>query len=187
MYGFSDKILVDLSEVRGFGYYSGLVFEVFAEGVGYELGGGGRYDHLISQFGAPLPSIGFALHVERLQQALNHSPQQAKSGIEQVDIDFLILDPGKNNGVGIKLCQLLREKGMRIIRRVIISGNINTAVEQYHNSQVAHAIVLEAMSSNKNLNHLRVKVINCQTGVTKGMKILQLLKLCGKLSKGNHL
>jgi ATP phosphoribosyltransferase regulatory subunit len=186
-YGLSDKILVDLSEVRGFGYYSGMVFEVFAEGVGYELGGGGRYDHLISQFGADLPSTGFALHVERLQRALDHLSKQAQSDVDEVDVDFLIIDPGRDGGTGIRLCQLLRKKGLRVIRRVTVPEDVAAALEQCRNSRVAHAIVLEGVPSAKGLNGLQTKVINCQTGVKRTMKMQQLLKLASKLSQGRRL
>jgi ATP phosphoribosyltransferase regulatory subunit len=49
--GQRDMVLVDLGEFRGFEYYDGIVFDVFAGGVGAELGGGGRYDHLLGRFG----------------------------------------------------------------------------------------------------------------------------------------
>jgi ATP phosphoribosyltransferase regulatory subunit len=64
------RILFDLGLSRAPGYYSGAVFEVYDPAVGIPLGGGGRYDHLLGQFGRPLPAVGFALEVERLHQAL---------------------------------------------------------------------------------------------------------------------
>ncbi len=67
--GFEDTLFLDLGEFRGFDYYDGVVFDVFADGVGVELGGGGRYDHLIGRFGRDIPSTGFALNVDRLFQA----------------------------------------------------------------------------------------------------------------------
>ncbi|MEW6325168.1 MAG: ATP phosphoribosyltransferase regulatory subunit, partial [Nitrospirota bacterium] len=45
--GFGASLLIDLGEVRGFDYYTGIVFDLFVDGVGYEIGGGGRYDRLI--------------------------------------------------------------------------------------------------------------------------------------------
>jgi ATP phosphoribosyltransferase regulatory subunit len=68
----SDHVLIDLGEVRDFEYYTGMVFEIFLEGEGCELGGGGRYDDLIGRFGYDCPSRGFALDVEKLQSAMNH-------------------------------------------------------------------------------------------------------------------
>lgn len=55
--------------VRSFDYYTGLVFEVHASGLGTALGGGGRYDDLLAEFGAPRAAAGFALGLERLMQA----------------------------------------------------------------------------------------------------------------------
>jgi len=57
---------VDLGEVRGLDYYTGLVFRVFAPGLGFEVGGGGRYDTLLARFGRPLPAVGFMLGLDRV-------------------------------------------------------------------------------------------------------------------------
>jgi ATP phosphoribosyltransferase regulatory subunit len=68
----SANVLIDLGEVRDFDYYTGMVFEIFLEGVGHEIGGGGRYDELIGKFGYDCPSRGFALDVEKLQMAIDN-------------------------------------------------------------------------------------------------------------------
>lgn len=67
------SVLIDLGEFRGFEYYDGIVFDVFALGIGAELGGGGRYDHLIGRFGRMAASTGFALDVDRLFRAIDLS------------------------------------------------------------------------------------------------------------------
>jgi ATP phosphoribosyltransferase regulatory subunit len=64
------RVIFDLGLTRLPGYYSGAVFEVYDPAVGTPLGGGGRYDHLLGEFGRPLPAVGFALEVERLHKAL---------------------------------------------------------------------------------------------------------------------
>ena len=66
-------VLLDLGEFRGFEYYDGIVFDVFAPGIGAELGGGGRYDHLMGRFGRTAASTGFGLDVDRLFRALDAS------------------------------------------------------------------------------------------------------------------
>ena len=49
--------------MSSFDYYTGLVFEAYAPGLGSPLGGGGRYDNLLASYGAEksqplvLPSI----------------------------------------------------------------------------------------------------------------------------------
>lgn len=66
--GLARDIVIDLGETRGFEYYTGVVFEIFAERE--SLGGGGRYDELVGQFGRPLPATGLALDIERLDRAV---------------------------------------------------------------------------------------------------------------------
>jgi ATP phosphoribosyltransferase regulatory subunit len=66
----ASRILVDLGLARGFGYYTGAVFEVYDPALGAPIGGGGRYDDLARRFGRDLPAVGFALGVDRLHLAL---------------------------------------------------------------------------------------------------------------------
>lgn len=68
--GLGAHLSVDLGEVRGFAYYTGPIFHLFATGPGEALGSGGRYDDLLRRFGAPMPAVGFALDLDRLSAAL---------------------------------------------------------------------------------------------------------------------
>ncbi len=56
---------------RSFEYYSGLVFQIESAGSEEAIGGGGRYDGLLTYLGAPreVPAIGSAIHTERLLAA----------------------------------------------------------------------------------------------------------------------
>jgi ATP phosphoribosyltransferase regulatory subunit len=73
----SDRIVVDLGVTRDLRYYTGPVFEVYAPGVGAPLGGGGHYDELVGRFGRDLPAVGFAVAIDRLQEALAHEEASA--------------------------------------------------------------------------------------------------------------
>jgi ATP phosphoribosyltransferase regulatory subunit len=64
--GFAEVLEVDLGEVRGLGYYTGLVFNLYAEGAPRAVGGGGRYDTLLGRFGDPRPAVGFSLDLDAL-------------------------------------------------------------------------------------------------------------------------
>jgi ATP phosphoribosyltransferase regulatory subunit len=66
--GVGDHLLLDMGEIRRMEYYTGLVFDIYADGLGAEVGGGGRYDHLIGRFGREVPSTGFAFDLDRLLQ-----------------------------------------------------------------------------------------------------------------------
>ena len=79
--GYTDRVKVDQTVVRGLEYYTGPVFEVEllietkddkGRPVRFgSVGGGGRYDGLVSRFmGQPVPATGFSIGVSRLQAAL---------------------------------------------------------------------------------------------------------------------
>lgn len=73
----ADYILLDLGEVRGMDYYTGITFEGFARGLGFPVCSGGRYDDLIGRYGNPLPAVGWALLIERVLLALKESGRAA--------------------------------------------------------------------------------------------------------------
>ncbi len=57
----------DPTLVRGMGYYTGTIFEVFHEGLSSAIGGGGRYDDMIEKLsGTSAPACGFSIGYERL-------------------------------------------------------------------------------------------------------------------------
>lgn len=61
-YGYADYLAFDASVVRGLAYYTGVVFECFdRQGELRAIAGGGRYDRLLSLYGAPtpVPACGF--------------------------------------------------------------------------------------------------------------------------------
>jgi histidyl-tRNA synthetase len=79
--GYQDRVKIDPSVVRGLEYYTGPVYEVEltletkdekGRPVRFgSVGGGGRYDGLVSRFrGEPVPATGFSIGVSRLQAAL---------------------------------------------------------------------------------------------------------------------
>lgn len=68
--GLGGHLTADLGEVRGFAYYTGTIFNVYAAGTGDAVGSGGRYDELLGRFGWALPAAGFGLDLDRLGEAL---------------------------------------------------------------------------------------------------------------------
>ncbi|KAA3615422.1 MAG: ATP phosphoribosyltransferase regulatory subunit [Calditrichaeota bacterium] len=66
----SKNVFFDLSEVEGMGYYTGIMIKAFTEGVGSEVGSGGRYDQLTAVFGAEMPAIGFSFDVDLVGKAI---------------------------------------------------------------------------------------------------------------------
>ncbi|HJL20322.1 MAG TPA: ATP phosphoribosyltransferase regulatory subunit [Sandaracinaceae bacterium LLY-WYZ-13_1] len=68
--GLGPRLALDLGEVRGASYYSGVSFALLAHGPGEPVGAGGRYDGLLERFGAPAAATGFGLDLSNLEWAL---------------------------------------------------------------------------------------------------------------------
>ena len=68
--GFGDAVTYDFGLFQDLTYYSGLIFEAYAPGVGFPLASGGRYDGLMARFDWDIPAVGFAIALDRLHEAL---------------------------------------------------------------------------------------------------------------------
>lgn len=61
---------IDLGDVSGLDYYTGLTFKIYVAGAGANVGGGGRYDNLTANFGRSEPAVGFVLDLDALTDVL---------------------------------------------------------------------------------------------------------------------
>ncbi|WP_051412259.1 ATP phosphoribosyltransferase regulatory subunit [Halonatronum saccharophilum] len=105
--GVSQYICIDLSVVRSFDYYTGIVFEGYSEDLGYTICGGGRYDRLVDKFGYSIPATGFAIGIDRLLLSLEE--QNYQFPIPQNGT--LVLFDRDNNAQAFSLVDKLREEG----------------------------------------------------------------------------
>jgi histidyl-tRNA synthetase len=119
-----ERILIDMSVVRGLEYYTGMVYEAEltfdvtnekGEKVVFgSVGGGGRYDGLVSRFmGQPVPATGFSIGVSRLMTALKNL---GKLGQEEILAPVLVtVMDGDVEAMGRyqKFAQDLRNAGIR--------------------------------------------------------------------------
>ncbi|MEK4230624.1 ATP phosphoribosyltransferase regulatory subunit [Solibacillus sp. FSL H8-0538] len=87
-------------------YYTGMLFEVFAEGSGFPLGNGGRYDGLLEHFGNGVGATGFGLRVDRLLEVV------PLKDIENVTA--LVLFDDTRYVQALHQAQLLREQQKRV-------------------------------------------------------------------------
>ena len=60
------KVSVDLAELRGYQYHSGVVFAAYGEGLPNAIARGGRYDEVGRAFGRARPATGFSLDLREL-------------------------------------------------------------------------------------------------------------------------
>jgi ATP phosphoribosyltransferase regulatory subunit len=68
--GLKDSFELDLADVSSLDYYTGISFRIFAHGIGYRVGRGGRYDGLTANFGKAEPAVGFVLSLDSLTELL---------------------------------------------------------------------------------------------------------------------
>jgi ATP phosphoribosyltransferase regulatory subunit len=106
--GPSSRLAIDLGEVRGFDYYTGTRFAIFADGVGGAIVSGGRYDRLIERYGRPARAVGFALDVDLVADLLKARgvPAPRQSGGVLVGGDAV---------AAVKLAATLRARGERAV------------------------------------------------------------------------
>jgi histidyl-tRNA synthetase len=99
--------------VRGLDYYTRTVFEVQAEGLGSQnaIGGGGRYDRLMQEYGGPAtPGLGFALGFERTVLALQSAGVEIPAA-PRSEIYIACADASAADEV-FRLTQALRDAGV---------------------------------------------------------------------------
>jgi ATP phosphoribosyltransferase regulatory subunit len=102
-FGVQEYVSLDLGILRGFSYYTGVVFEGYVPGVGFPIVEGGRYDSLYEDFGYPLPATGFAINLG----ALTDSPLQKLPAAE-------VLVYGRNISKVIQETHSLRQSGKKV-------------------------------------------------------------------------
>ena len=114
-YGLVQHVILDLAEAHAFEYYTGVVFGAFARGLGYQLSSGGRYDHLIGQFGYSCPATGFTFDLDRVMAAL-----EAGQALPEVSgPDVLLIDFSPDKRTAHRLARLLRDRGLAVARDII--------------------------------------------------------------------
>lgn len=74
--GYGERLNIDLGDLTGPEYYTGMTFKIVSERVGRQLGGGGRYDQLCASFGVGAPAVGFSLHLDALIECLQTGQSQ---------------------------------------------------------------------------------------------------------------
>jgi ATP phosphoribosyltransferase regulatory subunit len=129
------QIEMDLSLIRDFDYYSGVVFEAHGPRAGLPLLGGGRYDGLLAGFGHPAPATGFALGVERLLEVAAEADDSVApivvaydegcdsravavaARLREAGISAVVDPAGEVSATGKGLCiVLVGSKGLRVRR-----------------------------------------------------------------------
>ncbi|MXZ13401.1 MAG: ATP phosphoribosyltransferase regulatory subunit [Candidatus Dadabacteria bacterium] len=102
-------ISIDLVEVKGFEYYTGVTFEIISSAAPASLVTGGRYDGLVNRYGKNIPAAGFAIDAEALMQS-------TKGGDGENQVHFIIVPKNQGlRGEAIRLAEWLRSSSFKVI------------------------------------------------------------------------
>jgi ATP phosphoribosyltransferase regulatory subunit len=96
---------IDLADLRGYAYHSGVMFSAYVDGVPNALARGGRYDHVGQAYGRARPATGFSLD---LREVARISPIEGRSSA--------ILAPWKHDEVLRERVAALRDAGEVVIQ-----------------------------------------------------------------------
>ena len=96
---------LDLSELRGYTYHTGIVYAAYVPQSGHEIARGGRYDDIGKHFGNARPATGFSTNVSALLK-MGHYQQQQQSPI---------LAPCKHDPALNTFIKQLRDQGEQVI------------------------------------------------------------------------
>ncbi|MBH5320856.1 ATP phosphoribosyltransferase regulatory subunit [Paenibacillus sp. GSMTC-2017] len=113
-YGVSEHVLIDLTMIGDFSYYTGMTFEGYAADMGSPVVSGGRYDNLISQFGRSAPATGFALKTTRILELLG-------AEVDNEEEQTLIVYDSTGRNEALSSAQLLRSQGKSVLTERVTS------------------------------------------------------------------
>ena len=113
-------INIDLAELRGYAYHTGIIYAVYTPDVGHSIASGGRYDGIGKAFGNDRPATGFSTDLRTLASL---SKQKIQSQSKKAILAPSTLEENLN-----QLITQLRKEGETVIRQ--LSNNTNITPEQ---------------------------------------------------------
>lgn len=143
-YGVSDICVLDLTLVRGLGYYTGCVFEAKLKSGGDSIAGGGRYDRAIGSFtGRTIPAVGFSLGIERILNILKE-----KDYVPKITCNYFVASTGDElKFTAIRIAEALRSEGKNV-ETDVMGRNFSNQMK-YANNIGAEKVVIVGQKETK--------------------------------------
>lgn len=159
------NVSVDLSIIRGIDYYTGVVFEAYVPELGVAIGGGGRYDELISEFSSvQIPATGFAIGIDRCLLSLESQRYQfPRTPLSQA---IVLSTTRELQGKAIKIASLLRQKGIPTETNVS-DWSISRGLSYANRLGIPYAVIV----GEEELRRASVIVRNMKSGEQREIKI----------------
>ena len=163
--GYDGRVKIDPSVVRGLEYYTGPVFEAELQFdvtnedgqkvVFGSVGGGGRYDGLVSRFrGEPVPATGISIGVSRLMTALKNLGKLDVSDVVGPVVVLVMDRDTESLGRYQKMVSDLRQAGIRA--EMYVGGSGMKAQMKYADRREAPCVIIQG-SQEREAGEVQIK------------------------------
>ena len=167
-----NNVEFDLTIMRGFDYYTGIVFEIFDENPenNRSMLGGGRYDGLVGLFGVePVPTVGFGFGDVTLQNFLEGHKLMPP---QRSDTDLYAVIIGDSFEPAQKVIHELRDMGLNVA--VDITGRkLDKQIQTAAKKNINYAIFI----GQKELQEEQFEVKNLVTGVSERHSLARIVSI----------
>lgn len=167
-----DKTVFSSSLARGQDYYTGNVFEVYAKNgeLSCSLGGGGRYDRMITDFiddGNIYPAVGVSFGLSTIYEILKMREEEKKRSL----VDIYVI-PMETEVEALKIANEIRGLGLRV--ELEMSGKkIKKCFEYANRENIPYVIVL----GENELEEGKFNVKNMETGEEECVNLVDIENL----------
>jgi len=121
------QLHIDLAEMRGYSYHTGIMYTLYLPGCGRSIASGGRYDGIGKAFGNPRPAIGFSTDLRTLfNLSLDTVTLVNSLGVNG------ILAPNSTDQALNSMIKRLRAQGEQVIRQLDQKTDFTSAQLQQH-------------------------------------------------------
>ncbi|MEK6937405.1 MAG: histidine--tRNA ligase [Nanoarchaeota archaeon] len=165
----------DVSLARGLGYYTGTVFEVFAQNskVTSSIAGGGRYDEMVGKFaggGRDIPAVGIAFGLSTILDVLRE-----KQEFKEKTAARAYIIPIQTVKESLKIIQKLRAKNIAVDMDLNGKG-IGKNLEYASAQGIPYVIII----GSEELKQKKVMLRDMQSGKQELLSLAETVKILKK-------
>jgi len=170
----SFPIEIDLTLVRGLGYYTGPVFEIkLSKDIGTVIAGG-RYDNLISVYGRGDYATGISVGIERL---ITLMLERGKNNEKKNKTIFVANAKDEQYPHALEIAKKLRAAGINC-ETDLNKRNLRKQFEYVNARGIGHAIII----GEKEIASGKYKLRDMQTGKEEELNEKELIERCKKIA-----
>jgi len=179
--GWQGNVRIDPTIIRGFAYYTGIVFEVYEISGQFRraIFGGGRYGKLVEALGgSPVSAVGFGVSDVSLEELLL-TQQKEITGVNN-DAIMLIPFSQKEAETQMSIANQLRKDGVNVVTSLPPYG-FSPQLKLAQKKSVALSVLITP----EELQKEQVVVRDLRTGTQEAVAIEKLIEYCRTFNQNN--